>query len=67
MDSKIFLRKYRVSAEEIEAVGEPSDGPLAYEGEEIDSGKKMVVEVVPVASLKRIESPPAAANLTTGK
>lgn len=52
MDSKIFLRKYRVSAEEIEAVGEPSDGPLAYEGEEIDSGKKMVVEVVPVASLK---------------
>src|SRR5450432_4174797 len=55
MDSKIFLRKYRVSAEEIEAVGEPSDGPVAYEGEEIDSGKKMVVEVVPVASLKAAE------------
>jgi serine/threonine-protein kinase len=55
MDSKIFLRKYRVSAEEIEAVGEPSDGPVAYEGEEIDSGKKMVVEVVLVASLKAAE------------
>jgi serine/threonine protein kinase len=50
MDSKIFLRKYRVSAEEIEAVGEPSDdSPLAYEAEEIDSGKKVVVEVVPSA------------------
>ena len=52
MDSKIFLRKYRVSAEEIEAVGEPGDSPVAYEGEEIDSGKKMVVEVVPAAALK---------------
>lgn len=52
MDSKIFLRKYRVSAEEIEAIGEPADGPVVYEGEEVDSGKKMVVEVVPTASLK---------------
>ena len=52
MDSKIFLGKYRVPAEEIGAVGEPSDSPLAYEGEEIDSGKKVVVEVVPAASLK---------------
>ena len=52
MDSKIFLGKYRVSAEEIEAVGEASDSPLAYEGEEIESGKKVVVEVVPAASLK---------------
>jgi serine/threonine-protein kinase len=52
MGSKIFLGKYRVSAEEIGAVGESSDIPLAYEGEEIDSGKKVVVEVVPAASLK---------------
>jgi serine/threonine protein kinase len=49
MDSKIFLRKYRVSAEEIEAVGESTDTALAYEGEEIESGKKVVVEVVPTA------------------
>jgi serine/threonine protein kinase len=52
MDSKIFLRKYRVAAEEMEAVGEPSDKPRAYEGEEIDSGKTVVVEVVPAGSLK---------------
>jgi len=52
MDSKIFLGKYRVAAEEMEAVGEISESPLAYEGEEIDSGKKVVVEVVPAASLK---------------
>jgi serine/threonine-protein kinase len=52
MDSKIFLRKYRVSVEEIEAMGEPGDSPVVYDGEEIDSGKKMVVEVVPAAALK---------------
>ena len=52
MDSKIFLGKYRVAAEEIEAVGEPGDSPLTYEGEEIESGKKVVVEAVPAASLK---------------
>ena len=52
MDSKIFLGKYRVAAEEIEAVGELADSPLVYEGEEIDSGKKVVVEVVPAAALK---------------
>ena len=33
-------------------MGEPGDGPVSYEGEEIDSGKKMVVEVVPAAALK---------------
>lgn len=53
MDSKIFLRKYRVAAEEIAAVGEPGTKPRAYEGEEIDSGKTMVVEVVPAGSLPR--------------
>jgi serine/threonine-protein kinase len=52
MDSKIFLRKYRVAAEEIAAVGEPGTSPRAYEGEEIDSGKTVVVEVVPAGSLK---------------
>lgn len=53
MDSKIFLAKYRVSAEEIGAVGEITDSPVAYEGEEIESGKKVIVEVVPAGSLKR--------------
>jgi GNAT superfamily N-acetyltransferase len=52
VDSKIFLGKYRVSAAEIELVGEPGDSPLVYEGEEIDSGKKVVVEAIPAASLK---------------
>jgi len=52
MDSKIFLRKYRVAAEEITAVGAPGSSPRAYEGEEIDSGKTVVVEVVPAGSLK---------------
>lgn len=52
MDSKIFLAKYRVSAEEIAEVGESSNSPLAFEGEEIESGKKVIVEVVPVGSLK---------------
>jgi serine/threonine-protein kinase len=53
MDSKILLGKYRVTAEEIEAVGEIADRPLAYEAEEIDSGKKVVVEVVPAGSLEK--------------
>jgi serine/threonine protein kinase len=52
MDSKIFLGKYRVAAEEMEAIGEIADSPLAYEAEEIDSGKKVVVEVVPAGSMK---------------
>jgi serine/threonine protein kinase len=52
MDNKIFLGKYRVAAEEMAAVGEIADSPLAYEAEEIDSGKKVVVEVVPAAPLK---------------
>ena len=52
MDSKIFLRKYRVAAEEIAAVGKPGTTPRAYEGEEIDSGKTVVVEVLPADFLK---------------
>jgi serine/threonine-protein kinase len=51
MDSKIFLHKYRVAAEEIAAAGEPGASPRAYEAEEIDSGKTVVVEVVPAGSL----------------
>ena len=67
MDNKIFLGKYRISAEEIAAVGELADSPLAYEGEEIDSGKKVVVEVVPAAPLKpavreKLEAEAAAAK-----
>ncbi len=52
MDSKIFLGKYRVAAEEVEPVGEIADNPLAYKAEAIDSGKKVVVNVVPAAGLK---------------
>ena len=52
MDSKIFLGKYRVAAEEMKAVGDIADSPSAYEAEEIDSGKKVIVEVVPAASVK---------------
>jgi serine/threonine-protein kinase len=52
MDSKIFLGKYRVAAEEIEAVGEITDSPLAYQAEEVDSGKKVIVEVIPAGALK---------------
>jgi serine/threonine protein kinase len=52
MENKIFLQKYRVSPKEIETVGELRDDPLAYQGEEIESGKKVVVELVPAASLK---------------
>ena len=67
MDSKIFLGKYRVVAGEMESVGEIADGPLAYEAEEIDSGKKMTVEVIPAASLEaavreRLEAEAAAAK-----
>jgi serine/threonine protein kinase len=52
MDSKIFLGKYRVAADEMESIGEIADGPLAYEAEEVESGKKVSVELVPAASLK---------------
>jgi Protein kinase domain len=52
MDNKIFLGKYRVVAKKIEAVEEIADSSLVYEAEEIESGKKVVVEVVPAGSLK---------------
>jgi serine/threonine-protein kinase len=52
MDSKIFLGKYRVAAEGMEAVGEIAGSSSAYKAEEIDSGKKVVVEIVPAGSLK---------------
>ena len=67
MDSKIFLGKYRVALEKIEAVGEPGESVLTYAAEEIDSGKKVVVEVVPATSLdaaarERLEAQAMAAK-----
>ncbi|HEV2840937.1 MAG TPA: protein kinase [Chthoniobacterales bacterium] len=67
MDNKIFLGKYRISAGEIASVGELADTPLAYEGEEIETGKKVAVEVVPAAALKpavreKLEAEAAAAQ-----
>jgi len=67
MDSKIFLGKYRVRAEEFEAVGEVADSSLAYEAEEIDSGKKVVVEVVPAASLNPADRERLKAQAITAK
>jgi serine/threonine-protein kinase len=70
MDSKIFLRKYRVAAEEIATVGKPGSSPRAYEGEEIESGKTVMVEVIPAGSLKtpareRLEAEAASARKLT--
>lgn len=67
MESKIFLGKYRISVKEIEVVGELRDTPLAYEGEEIESGKKVVVELVPAASLKPAVREQLAAEATAAK
>jgi serine/threonine protein kinase len=67
MDSKIFLRKYRIAAEEMEAVGEPGDNPRAYEGEEIDSGKTVVVEVISAGSLKIAAREKLEAEATAAK
>lgn len=52
VSSKIFLGRYRVAAEEMGAVGEPSDRSTTFQGEEIDSGKKVRIELIPVVSLK---------------
>ena len=67
MDSKIFLGKYRVAPEKIEAVGQAADSILTYAAQEIDSGKKVVVEVVPATSLnaaarERLEAQAMAAK-----
>jgi len=67
MDNKIFLGKYRVSGDEIEAVGESAGSPLAYEAQEIDSRKKVVVELVPAGSLKVTEREQLAAEATAAK
>ena len=61
------MGKYRVYAEEIEAVGEPGASPLVYEGEEIDSGKRVVVDAMPVASLKAEVRQQLAANAIAAK
>ena len=52
---KIFLGKYRVSSDEIEAVGDDNGRSAAYEAREISSGKKVVVESIPVPPLKPAE------------
>ena len=62
-----FLGKYRVLAEEIGAVGEAADSSRAYEAEEIDSGKKVVVEVVPAASLNAAARERLKAQAMTAK
>jgi serine/threonine-protein kinase len=67
MDSKIFLSKYRVPAEEIEAVGGVAGSPLAYEAEEIASSKKVLVEVVPAASLNAAERERLKSQAMTAK
>jgi serine/threonine protein kinase len=67
MEHKIFLGKYRVSAQEIEATGELQDTPLAYEGEEIDTGKKIVAEIVPAGSLKPAVREQLAAEAAAAK
>lgn len=53
MASNIFLGKYRVAVDEAGARGETGDSPRSYEGEEIDSGKKVAIEVIPATSLKK--------------
>ena len=68
MDSRIFLGKYRVATEEMEAVGEPADRALVFAAEEIETGKKVEVEVVPADSLnpaarERLESQAMSAKM----
>jgi serine/threonine protein kinase len=67
MDNKIFLGKYRVSVQEIEAVGECAGSPLAYEAQEIASGKKVVVELIPAEGLKTAEREQLAAEANAAK
>jgi serine/threonine protein kinase len=64
MDSKIVLDKYRVDAKEMASIGEIADSPLAYKAEEIDSGAKVVIGVVPASSLKTAERKRLAAEAT---
>jgi len=67
MEHKIFLGKYRVSAQEVQATGDLRDTPLAYEGEEIDTGKKVIAEVVPAGSLKPAVREQLAAEAAAAK
>src|ERR1051325_8818282 len=67
MKSKIYLGKYRVSGNELETVGECVGSPLAYEGIDTESGKKVVVELVPIASLKGSERERLEAEATAAK
>jgi len=54
MNDRIFLRKYRVFAAQIEVVGGGGGKPLAYEGVEAESGRKVLVEVLPAAGLTTV-------------
>src|SRR6266446_2577188 len=67
MDNKIFLGKYRVSGDEIEAMGESAGSPLAYEAQEIHTRKKVVVELVPAGDLKVTERERLEAEATAAK
>src|SRR5580765_1801276 len=65
--SKIFFGKYRVAADEVGGVKEPSDRPTTFEGEEIASGKKVRIEIVPIRSLKTGMRPQLEASAITAK
>jgi serine/threonine protein kinase len=65
--SKIFLGKYRVAADEVGGVEEPSDRPATFEGEEIGSGKKIRIEIVPIRSLKTGMRPQLEASAIAAK
>src|SRR5689334_4284803 len=67
MNGKVYLGKYRVSEKEIELVGESAGSPLAYEGVDTESRKRVVVELVPVASLKPAERERLEAEAGTAK
>jgi serine/threonine protein kinase len=67
MENKIFLGQYRVSAAEIELEGELRNAPLAYEGEEIESGRKVIVELIPASSLKPAVRERLEAEVTAAK
>ena len=52
VSSKIFLGKYRVAPDAIGSVGESGDRSSTFEAEEIGSGKKVRMELVPIGSLE---------------
>ena len=67
MDDKIFLNKYRVAGSEMEAVSENTNGAIAYEAYEINSEKKVVVELIPTGPLKDAERERLESEATAAK